>query len=75
MEKIKLKEAQNKLSEILDQVAGGEEILITREDGSSFKIIPTEKQKPHPKFGSAKGKIKIFDDFDAPLDDFKDYMP
>ena len=25
-------------------------------------------------FGSAKGKIKMADDFDAPLDEFKDYM-
>jgi hypothetical protein len=32
------------------------------------------KQKVIPKFGSAKGKIKMSSDFDAPLDDFKDYM-
>jgi hypothetical protein len=25
-------------------------------------------------FGSLKGKIHISDDFDAPLDEFKDYM-
>lgn len=27
-----------------------------------------------PKFGSAKGKINMAPDFDAPLEDFKDYM-
>jgi Protein of unknown function (DUF2281) len=27
-----------------------------------------------PVFGSAKGKYKMSEDFDAPLDDFKDYM-
>ena len=32
------------------------------------------KMKPVPQFGSAKGKIKMADDFDAPLDDFKEYM-
>jgi hypothetical protein len=26
-----------------------------------------------PKFGSAKGKIKMSEDFNAPLDDFKEY--
>lgn len=26
-------------------------------------------------FGSQKGSIQIADDFDAPLEDFKDYMP
>lgn len=35
----------------------------------------TKKNKSRkPVFGSAKGKIKISDDFDAPLEDFKDYM-
>lgn len=28
-----------------------------------------------PKFGCAKGAFKMAEDFDAPLDDFKDYMP
>lgn len=28
-----------------------------------------------PKFGCAKGTFKMADDFDEPLDDFKDYMP
>ena len=31
-------------------------------------------QKAVPKFGSAKGKYKLAPDFDAPLEDFKDYM-
>ncbi|HRD52763.1 MAG TPA: DUF2281 domain-containing protein [Flavobacteriales bacterium] len=31
------------------------------------------KRKPIP-FGKFKGKIRIADDFDAPLDDMKDYM-
>ena len=26
-------------------------------------------------FGCLKGKISMAEDFDAPLDDFKDYMP
>ena len=32
------------------------------------------KKKNTPQFGSAKGKIKLSPDFDAPLNDFKDYM-
>lgn len=30
--------------------------------------------KPVPKFGSAKGMFVMHDDFDEPLEDFKDYM-
>ncbi|MFB2118765.1 DUF2281 domain-containing protein [Parapedobacter sp. 2B3] len=30
--------------------------------------------KPVPKFGSAKGLFVMHNDFDEPLEDFKDYM-
>jgi hypothetical protein len=30
------------------------------------------EKKPH--FGCAKGRFKMSDDFDAPLEDFKEYM-
>ena len=33
-----------------------------------------QKKKIVPKFGSAKGKIRMAPDFDAPIDDFKGYM-
>jgi len=33
-----------------------------------------EIKKRTPKFGCAKGQIYLSPDFDAPLDDFKDYM-
>ncbi len=49
------------------------------EDLASLNLIEfqeTEKPKRKPrKFGSMKGLvIHIADDFDAPLEDFKDYM-
>ena len=41
----------------------------------SLKQNPTkEKKQKHPKFGSGKGLFKMSEDFDAPLEDFKDYM-
>lgn len=45
-------------------------------DFIDFLIQKSEMQKKenHPQFGSAKGKIKMAPDFDAPLDDFKEYM-
>ena len=38
------------------------------------KYSPEDKIKKVPQFGSAKGKYTLSDDFDAPLDDFKEYM-
>jgi len=51
--------------------------VITRGDGASFKLVPLSKPKPkpHPTFGSAEGEIWMSEDFNAPLDDFEDYMP
>jgi len=39
-----------------------------------FEKSSKKPKKITPQFGSAKGKIKMSPDFDAPLDDFKDYM-
>jgi DNA-damage-inducible protein J len=36
------------------------------------QVLPQVRRKPM--YGCAKGKIWIADDFDAPLDDFKEYM-
>lgn len=33
-----------------------------------------KKKKIVPRFGSAKGKIRMSADFDEPLEDFKEYM-
>ena len=37
------------------------------------KASVTERKKER-EFGCAKGQFRMADDFDAPLDDFKDYM-
>jgi hypothetical protein len=41
-----------------------------------FLIEKTKKSQSSitPKFGSAKGKIRMSKDFDKPLDSFNDYM-
>jgi hypothetical protein len=40
-------------------------------------LLKRNKKEPgdkKPKFGCAKGQITMSPDFDAPLDDFKEYM-
>jgi antitoxin (DNA-binding transcriptional repressor) of toxin-antitoxin stability system len=75
MQKLSLKEAETQLAELIGMVAGGEEVIITKDDGSDFKIIPFPHKRPYPKFGSAAGLIEMSDDFDEPLEDFEEYMP
>ena len=75
MHTVGLKEAAGRLAELIDEVASGEEVVITREDGATFKIIPVALMLPFPKFGSAKGRVHMAADFDAPLEDFQAYAP
>lgn len=46
------------------------------EDFVAFLHTKKERSKPitEREFGYAKGKVRLAEDFDAPLDDFKDYM-
>jgi len=75
MQQVNLKEAETQLVELIEAVASGEEVVITRSDGAAFKLVPFSPAKPRPKFGSARGLVLMSDDFDAPLEDFKDYAP
>ena len=46
-----------------------------KSDRPVVKLAPLEPiTKRRPKFGSAEGLITISDDFDKPLEDFKEYM-
>lgn len=76
MYSVNLKEAETQLAKLVEDVARGEDVIITRSDGTSFRIVPVADEKiATPKFGSAKGLIKISDDFDEPLEEFAEYTP
>jgi len=72
---IKQSELSKKLWNLIDAALRGEPVFIERDDKALAQLVPL-KQMLHPReAGSAKGQIKIADDFDAPLDDFAEYMP
>ncbi|WP_066378837.1 MULTISPECIES: type II toxin-antitoxin system Phd/YefM family antitoxin [unclassified Anabaena] len=75
MHQVNLKEAETRLAQLIEEAAGGEEVIITRSDGTSFKIVPLGRVEARPKFGSARGLVKMSDDFDEPLADFEEYAP
>ena len=75
MHKLELKEAEGQLAALIDVVASGEDVVITRDDGTAFKIVPIAQVEPYPKYGSAKGLIAVSDNFDDPLEDFQAYEP
>lgn len=68
-------EASQQLQNLIEVVMNGEEIIITKDEKPVMKLtsVTTAKKRP-PLFGSTKDIITITDDFEAPLEDFKDYM-
>ena len=75
MSTIGLEEATKHLPALVEQAARGEEVIITRGDGASFKLVPVVEPEPKPIFGSARGLLVIGDDFEDPLPDFDAYAP
>ncbi|MBX3012238.1 MAG: type II toxin-antitoxin system Phd/YefM family antitoxin [Caldilineaceae bacterium] len=66
---VNIHEAKTHLSKMLQRVAIGEEIIIAKAGQPIARIVPYT-QKPLQRIpGSAKGKIQIASDFNAPLPD------
>jgi prevent-host-death family protein len=60
-------EAKTQLSRLVKEVQGGEEVVIASGNKRMAKLVPYAPVKQIRKAGYLKGKIKIADDFDAPL--------
>ena len=75
MQKISVRDAEKQLRRLINEADQGEEIVITSGDETSFKLALLSKQKSRPTFESAEGEIWMSEDYDAPLNDFEDYMP
>ena len=73
MLRINLNDPNAKLRDVVDAALKGEDILITTENGQTVQLTPVPGKKGR-RAGTAEGQIWMADDFDEPLEDFKDYM-
>jgi len=76
MSTVLLEDADSQLAQLVQQVSTGEEVVIVRDHKPVAKLVPYLHEKPiRSGYGSGKDDILYMaDDFDAPLEDFKDYM-
>jgi len=76
MTTVSLVEAQAKLAELIHSLHFGEEVLIIENDHPIARILAAQPQPCQPRRpGSLRGTVlHMADDFNAPLDDFKEYM-
>ncbi|HKQ40179.1 MAG TPA: type II toxin-antitoxin system prevent-host-death family antitoxin [Verrucomicrobiae bacterium] len=68
-------EAKTRFSELLAQVEKGHRFRITRHGKPIADLTPVPEENKKRKAGFAPGLITYMaPDFDAPLEDFKEYM-
>ena len=74
MIQVKIHEAKTHLSKLIRKVSEGEVVIISRGNTPVARLTGIGTKKKERKLGFAKGKIFMSDDFDEPLEDFKEYM-
>ncbi len=65
MEQINVHQAKTHLSRLLERVTAGEEVIIAKNGRPMARLVPMRSEPRRP--GRLKGKIRMTDDFDAPL--------
>ena len=66
---VNLYEDKDKLSELVDAAADGEDVIIARDGIPVARLTTLTQQKLPLRLGLMEGQIWIADDFDAPLPD------
>jgi prevent-host-death family protein len=66
---VNIHEAKTHLSRIIDEVAAGTEVIIARAGKPMARLTAVTAPAKQKRLGLLKGKIKVPDDFNAPLDD------
>jgi len=75
MNTMSVQEAKTQLAELIRRLTPGEEVVITENNQPVARLISATAQ-PQRKLGTLKGTVTYMAaDFDAPLDEFKEYMP
>ena len=67
MKKVNVHEAKTQLSKLLQRVAGGEEITIANRGVPVARLVPATQPSATRQLGVESGRLKIGEDFDAPL--------
>ena len=72
---VDIKQAENCFPDLIEKTIKGNEIIITRKGCPVVKLTAIKtKHKKKRQFGSAKGMIKMADDFNETPEDFQDYI-
>jgi prevent-host-death family protein len=59
--------AKTHLSRLVDEAAAGQEIVIAKAGRPVARLVPFDAPRSRRRPGTMRGRIRIGDDFDAPL--------
>ena len=68
---VNIYEAKTQLSALVDQAAGGDDVIIARNGKPQARITTLVPARGKIKYGLLKGKFTVPDDFDAPNPDIE----
>jgi len=75
VKQVNIHEAKTHLSRLIQDVLNGEEVVIARDNKPMVRLVLHESALPKRRPGRLPGLIlSMSEDFDAPLDDFMEYM-
>ncbi|MBU4272433.1 MAG: DUF2281 domain-containing protein [Planctomycetes bacterium] len=75
MSAMPLNEVQAKLPELIHALAPGEQVTITENDMPVAQLVSMQTPPARRILGSMRGTVTYMaPDFDAPLEDFREYM-
>jgi prevent-host-death family protein len=66
---VTVQELDKQIHTLLAEVQRGAEIVISSSGKPLARLLPFDNDKKKIRFGVLKGKVKVADDFDAPLPD------
>ena len=73
MAQFNIAEAKARFSELVERALAGDEVVVARDNKPLLKLVPLAGAAQRRKPGSAKGKIRLADDFDDPIPGFEKY--
>ena len=73
--RVNIHEAKTQLSKLIQAAVNGKEVIIARGNKPIVRLEVLAEAKSERKIGNVKDLLVFMsDDFDEPLDDFKEYM-
>lgn len=76
MPTVTIEEAQSQLKQLIGALKPGEEVVIIQDNQPVARLVAEpRRERPPRRLGTMKGSVLyVAPDFDAPLEEFKEYM-